>query len=180
MAASSPVVFSGNFVTEDPAPATGSTQSASDLAEPQSVLLRAGEARGKKWEVKLPAPLPTWAAAVVNRLMHLFDLPENWDVHGADRLTPSAFSRVLVCLIEIGPEVAAPFVAPTAHGGIQLEWDTDAIWLEIEVPPLDREPIVVNVERKGRSVGWEGEVLHVRDLDKMLLHGIRSDLSNFA
>ena len=58
-------------------------------------------------------------------VLHLADLPANWDSYGARRVAPRAISRTLEVLRSIYPRLprpsSEPFVAPDADGGLGIE-----------------------------------------------------------
>lgn len=94
---------------------------------------------------------------VVTAIGELLNLPENWDSYGARRIRPSAVVFALQLLSDtMGPDTPTPSVAPTPHGGVQLEWHTRGIDLEIEVRSPGR--VQVSYEDHRCSVEWEGEL----------------------
>ncbi len=66
---------------------------------------------------------PTWLFETVDRLRHLLALAENWDSYGASPVSEVAVRDVLVLLQDLMPMTwQAPFIAPLANGGLQVEW----------------------------------------------------------
>jgi len=66
-------------------------------------------------------------------------LPENWDRDGALAVDARAAKAALELLgMTARPDTTAPSIVPTDEGGVQLEWHTRGIDLEVEVAPSGR------------------------------------------
>lgn len=82
---------------------------------------------------------PTWLFPSLQAMRDLLDLPEDWDSYGARTVNIGAVTSAIQLLTSImRPETPAPAVVPTNLGGVQLEWHTRGIDLEIEIRPQAR------------------------------------------
>jgi len=75
----------------------------------------------------------TWYEPTLQAAASLMQLPANWDRFGAPRIDPSMVNAVISLLTSVmRDDTPAPAVVPTTKGGIQLEWHTRGIDLEVE------------------------------------------------
>ncbi|HET9212579.1 MAG TPA: hypothetical protein VFR03_19400 [Thermoanaerobaculia bacterium] len=98
------------------------------------------------------------------RVGKLLTLHENWNTYGAKIPSQRAlfftlhFMRDAIgVLLDHGISVPAPFLAPTASGGVQLEWHIGPRELELEIPGKGRfEFLVVDGSNKaeGEASRW--------------------------
>jgi hypothetical protein len=115
---------------------------------------------------------PAWLMPVVKVMGELLNLPENWDSYGACRISPAATEFALQLLPEtMRVDTPVPTVVPTSSGGVQLEWHTRGIDLEVEIKSPGR--LYVSYEDHRDNVEWEGEL--TSDLTR--LSGFLSELS---
>jgi hypothetical protein len=81
----------------------------------------------------------TWEAQAYRRVLALKDLPDTWDRPGSVKPTISAVNAALWYIARVARMelfvLGEPFIAPTPHGGVQLEWDHGERQLEIELLP---------------------------------------------
>ena len=90
-------------------------------------------------------------------LIELLDLPENWDSYGARSINREIALSALQLLSETMPDdTPTPAVVPTNRGGVQLEWHTRGIDLEIEIQSIGR--IYVSYEDHRSGDEWEAEL----------------------
>ena len=81
------------------------------------------------------APSPEWLEQNEATLEELLKLPANWNSYGAAPIRPDAVEAARDVLGKIvRSDTPQPAVVPTVRGGIQLEWHTHGIDLEIEIP----------------------------------------------
>jgi hypothetical protein len=100
--------------------------------------------------------LPDWFEPVVDRLAQLLRLPANWDSHGARSVAPQAVIAVVRALLETMPEdVTGPSIVPTVDGGVQLEWHSRGIDLEVGVLPSAHYSVSFEDHQRGEA--WERE-----------------------
>lgn len=78
--------------------------------------------------------VPDWVGVVEERLNRLQELTYNWDRQGAlpNRYDVVVFATTFMQQI-LFDNTAAPQILPLASGGLQLEWHTKGIDLEIEI-----------------------------------------------
>ncbi len=93
-----------------------------------------------------------------DRLDELSRLPANWDSYGADPISPNALARGREALFALRAEFEEGFgelflpgnIVPIADGGLQLEWDRDGLYLEVEFT-ADEEIVYLITEEVGSS-----------------------------
>ena len=110
---------------------------------------------GKTWEaLTLPIEIqttsflddPEWQLAaaipsdVLDRLIYLAALPDNWYMHGAQQINSKAIGKAVHLLLRIvglgGKQWARPFIAPSPDGGLALRWKTQqGTELHLEIAP---------------------------------------------
>lgn len=100
---------------------------------------------------------PTWLRPTAQTVIELLDLPENWDSYGARPINREIVLFALQLLCETMPtDTPAPTVIPTNRGGVQFEWHTRGIDLEIEIQSPER--IYVSYEDQQSGNEWEAEL----------------------
>lgn len=76
---------------------------------------------------------PAWISPVATEMLGLLSLPPGWDTYNAPAIDPR---RVVAAFITLASAVRKstprPAIVPTLSGGVQLEWHTRGIDLEIE------------------------------------------------
>ncbi|MDQ2832315.1 MAG: hypothetical protein M3Y50_00950 [Acidobacteriota bacterium] len=117
---------------------------------PATLTLRASQ------DATIEETSPPWIREVNKRLEYLRRLRANWDGEGAPAIDFECCINSLRFLLErAANETPAPQIVPTYDGGLQLEWHTSGIDLEITFSP--HEPAVFfYVAADGRET--EGEV----------------------
>ena len=109
---------------------------------------------------------------IAQALNSLLALPMNWDSYGASPINSECVSYALQLLRStMKADTPAPAVVPTCAGGIQIEWHTRGIDLEIEIRSPGRSSVSYEDHRDGAT--WEGEVTD----DLMQLRQLISSLS---
>ncbi len=104
----------------------------------------------------LAGPAPEWLPETIQRLNHLLALPGNWDSEGAQRIGQAAAVMTLQLLVQAASIGAPrPTVGPTVEGGLQVEWHTCAIDLEIETLSSGRFDVLFEDQHTGAD--WEAE-----------------------
>lgn len=89
---------------------------------------------GKVFVVEGGEPAPDWLSRIEEAFQSLLTLPENWDSYGARMIEPRAVQAAIALLRSIVQRgTPQPAVVPTNRGGIQIEWHTCGIDLEIEI-----------------------------------------------
>jgi hypothetical protein len=75
---------------------------------------------------------PEWLTETEETLQKLLGLPQNWNSYGARTIQPHNVRSAIQLLRQIaGHDTPRPIVIPTVRGGVQLEWHTCGIDLEI-------------------------------------------------
>jgi hypothetical protein len=119
-------------------------------------------------DVQLAAPNATpqpqlgpWLGQVLEGVLNVLDLEENWDGYGGRPVRPAAVRAALDLLKgEMRYRSAPPAVVPTSSGGIQLEWHERGIDFEIEVDPDGGVTMVYEDDERG--IDWEGTLAEGR------------------
>jgi len=79
---------------------------------------------------------PTWLKETEEILRGFTTLPEGWDSYGAKFIERHAIDSAIELLRRIAQhDTPKPAVVPTNRGGIQIEWHTRGVDLEIEITP---------------------------------------------
>jgi hypothetical protein len=100
---------------------------------------------------------PVWRTAITERMERLLELPENWDSYGASRIDPRAVAAAVELLdTAMRADTPEPTVVPSPRGGVQLEWHTHSIDLEIEIPPTG--PFHASFENFDTNSEWEDDL----------------------
>lgn len=77
---------------------------------------------------------PRWLSPTIDKLAELLALPVNWDSYGARAIDPKCALDALRLLGQVmHNDSPRPSVVPTNRGGVQLEWHSAGIDLEIDV-----------------------------------------------
>jgi len=99
---------------------------------------------------------PPWRRAVRQRLESLLALPENWDSYGGLPIDEGLFQPVLEFLARfMRDQTPAPQIAPLSSGGVQLEWHTKGI--DMEIAFADRRRLNAFFEDSKTGESWEEE-----------------------
>lgn len=78
--------------------------------------------------------LPTIVKEILPRLIELSTLKPGWDSYGAHPVEPEAVTYLLNMLLAVKRKsLAVPQIVPMNSGGLQLEWDHEALHLEVAV-----------------------------------------------
>jgi len=117
-----------------------------------SVPLDAGE-----FVVEVFGDPPGWIEPTIRSLGDLLRLPPDWDSYGGAPVDPRCVAAALNFALEtLGDQTPAPAVVPTSRGGIQFEWHTRGIDMEIEFVSPTR--IYSLFEDSATGTSWERDV----------------------
>ena len=84
-------------------------------------------------------------------------LASNWDSYGALCVDPNIIERAEELLLTlVQPETPWPTIVPTARGGIEIEWHTRGIDLEINFSSANQ--VSVSFENLRASTEWERDL----------------------
>jgi hypothetical protein len=132
-----------------------------------SVHVRASAKQPLQFAVQLPAGTilvelsgeagePRWFRPVLKAVSDLGSLPNNWNSYGARPVAIEAVVNVLKLLSLIMTDaIPLPALVPMSNGGIQVEWHTRGIDLEIEVTPAGGRRAAL--EDSNRNVEWASD-----------------------
>jgi hypothetical protein len=80
--------------------------------------------------------IPAWVLSTSQAMAELLQLPAGWNSYHARPVKLSSVQSALELLNRIMTDpTPAPDVVPTSPGGVQLEWHTTEIDVEITIPP---------------------------------------------
>lgn len=110
---------------------------------------------GIRVELQTQEP-PRWLLPTLRSLDELMTLPPNWDSYGAQPIRRRNAIEALSLLAEVScVSTPAPSVVPLPDGGIQLEWHSGGVDLEVSLPGSG--PGHVSWEDRAGS-SWEAEL----------------------
>ena len=99
----------------------------------------------------------TWFSVTARAMLGLTRLPVGWDSHAAPRIGHITIEIALRWMAGIlDNRTSIPAVVPTVKGGVQVEWHTAGMNIEIEFSP-DQEA-AVSVEDIGNGAEWDGDL----------------------
>lgn len=108
---------------------------------------------------------PSGVSPIKDQIVSILHLLEGWDGFQAGPIRHDVLDFALAILRRIlRAETPSPHITPMSHEGVQLEWHTDALDLEIEI----EEPGSAWVSYKDRSTGLEDEWEVTTDLSSLL------------
>ena len=109
--------------------------------------------RNGSWIISGSGKRPSWAQPVFSKMQELGNLPPGWDSHDAVPVRADSVLAAVSTLFEtMASDTETPWIVPTVHGGIQMEWHKSQVDLEIEIKP-DRTVSVFYVnEQDGRQL----------------------------
>lgn len=97
-----------------------------------------------------PTLSPDWLADVNQEIEALLALPENWNSYNARSVRrEAALSAQHLIQETVRADTPRPIVMPTPVGGIQIEWHTRGVDLEIEIDERGRIEALWGVPEEG-------------------------------
>lgn len=86
--------------------------------------------------VRAPGVPPDWLMSIVHRLVGLSQLGDDWDSYGAKPIQLAAFQSAIELVGQtMSDDSPVPSIVPTPDGGVQFEWHTANLDLEVEIGP---------------------------------------------
>jgi hypothetical protein len=114
-------------------------------------------------------PHVQWFQNIVKTLKAFTQIPENWDGERAPQIRQGCICNavsLLGALVE--PDTPEPYVFPTPDGGIQFEWHTKKIDLEIEFVSQSKV-IVLFTDAQEKTIEFEGRLPYSNRLQQCIL-----------
>jgi hypothetical protein len=108
-------------------------------------------------EIQVSGPMPRSFLKSVEGVVDLLRLPAGWNSYSAKPIEPRNAIRAIRLLAEfLGPETPPPVAVPTVRGGIQLEWHTKGVNIEVYVDSPESDGFFA--EYAGSGEGSEAPV----------------------
>lgn len=100
--------------------------------------------------------LPSWEVHIKDQLVSILHLQEDWDGFGAGQIRRDVLHFAIAILRQImRSDTPSPHITPMSHEGVQLEWHTDEIDLEIEVEEPGAAWVSYENRRDEIEADWE-------------------------
>ncbi len=113
--------------------------------------------RGFKITIELSEAEANRLDPAIEKLAELLRLPSNWDTYGATMILPEAVVRAIQFIDQmIDNNTPLPSIVPTTNGGIQLEWHTRGIDIEVDLSSASAWEVFWEDHLEGSQ--WEGIV----------------------
>jgi hypothetical protein len=88
--------------------------------------------------------VPSWVEPVVRQLADLEQLPPGWDSHGGRAVTRHHSTRALNFLGQVmADNTLIPAIVPLADGGLQLEWRSPELEVDLISDDETDEPLLL-------------------------------------
>jgi hypothetical protein len=116
-----------------------------DITTSHASTSNAADDRGFYWSARTTQPQqrvvkgPSRLIGVAAKLNAFLALPPGWNSYDASPIREESVETawaLLSCVL--GPQMPLPYVVPLPSGGVQLEWHTERLDLEIEIESPDR------------------------------------------
>jgi len=112
---------------------------------------------GRELAGKIVGDLPDWILSAIQSMGKLLELGPDWDTYGGSPVSPRILVAAIQWLFELfSDEMPEPSVVPTSRGGLQLEWHTRGIDLEVEF--LSATRIIGLFEDAETGTYWEKDL----------------------
>jgi hypothetical protein len=116
-------------------------------------------------EIQATGPVPRPLVKAVEALADLLKLPAGWNSYQSKPIAPQNVLHAIRLLAElIRPQTPAPAVVPRVQGGIQLEWHTGTIDIEVYVDSPEQVNFFAEHVESGEST--EGSLIGREDVLK--------------
>lgn len=138
-------------------------------AEPAAPVLRKVVIRKRgtdlSVEVHSSGPLPRTFVKSVAAVAEILSLGPGWNSYSAKPVAPQSAIRAIRLLAElVGPATPAPFVVPRVQGGLQLEWHTGSVDIEVYITSPDAVSFFAGSLESGETI--EGPLAGCEDVLK--------------
>lgn len=124
------------------------------LPHPRSYRFPFGQ---RVWVIDISGAIPAWVEPTVRSLDELLGLDAGWDSYGSRRIDLTcALAALKFALDTLRDDSPAPSVVPTSRGGLQFEWHTAGVDLEVEF--LSGTRVVGSFEDHVTGLSWEEDL----------------------
>lgn len=119
---------------------------------PSPIVIRKGGS-GMVMEIPAGVPIPQSFEKSVEGVVDLLGLQEGWNSYSAKPIRRGNAVRAVELLFELlGSRTPPPIVVPTVRGGIQLEWHTKGVDIEVYIrSPTDVSFFAEHIESNERT-----------------------------
>ena len=111
---------------------------------------------GTTWARAATVDVPHHLMPLVSELTALLALPAGWNSYRAKRVRPLAVEAALRLLVDRVWDGPLPSVAPTAPGGVQLEWGSGDDGAELQVGPDGSIHVLIDVRGEMQEYAARG------------------------
>lgn len=126
---------------------------------------------GGEFVVEIAGPPPAWVEPTLDAFRSLLAMREGWDSYGARPIDPTNVKTAIELVITLMDDrTPVPSVVPTSAGGVQLEWHTRGIDLEIEIRSPSRISVCFDDQRTQEA--WVAEDLYDFGRLRRVLHAL--------
>ncbi len=111
--------------------------------------------RGPGLRIRLHAnhPVLSTFSKSVEAVAELLNLPKGWNSYAAKPIAPQNAVRAIRLLAEfLQPQTPPPAIVPRVQGGIQLEWHTKSIDIEVYIDSPEQVSFFAADAESGQSV----------------------------
>lgn len=159
---------------------TAATVSAGTIAVPASDALARSDlferSTGRRLEVEVSClrgwPVSPGLNSAISQIARLLELRAGWDSNNAKPVQREAVNGALQVLSKVlGPATPSPQVVPTVGGGLQLEWHSGGLDIEVYVDSIAGAEFFV--ETASGVEGVEGHLLGREDVLRSWLEKLR-------
>jgi len=106
-------------------------------------------------EIQGGGPMPQAFLKSVQGVVNLLRLPPGWNSYSAKPIEPRNAIQAIRLVVEfLGPATPPPIIVPTVRGGVQIEWHTKGIDIEVYVDSSDS--VSFFAEQAGSGESQEG------------------------
>lgn len=116
-----------------------------------------------------------WASPILDKILELQELSPNWDSYGAKPVSSNAvMTAIEFVLVYLRPTDLSPSIVPTCDGGIQLEWHTDRLDLEIGISPSSQTSLFAS-HGDSEDDFEVAHPLHIREAIELLREAVKQE-----
>ena len=106
---------------------------------------------------------PPWVESAFLKIQELLYLEAGWDGYDGKSVIGDTARKAVVMLFELmSSGTKTPWIVPTVHGGLQMEWHKSQVDLEIEIKPDTTASVFYVNEQDGKQLNEPFDAAKVR------------------